>query len=206
VQPLFHLGPEPAEGVPPNPFVTTEKEPAVAPFLLAALPALIDLVPKLGAMFGSGSAMSQRNLRAAELVVTAAKDAIGARNEQELVEALKADPASAELVRKGIEGVWFQLEEVGGGIVAAREQADKYLQPGAAGFWHNPAFWISGFLLLMPFLLLVDLFFVHPDSYDAALRTQIVTGVLMTISMVGAFWLGSSIGSSRKTDLMAGGK
>ena len=52
--------------------------------LLFALPALLDLVPKLGALFSSGSAMSTRNLEAAQVVVDVAKQAIGARNEQQL--------------------------------------------------------------------------------------------------------------------------
>jgi hypothetical protein len=174
----------------------------MAPFIMAALPALIDLVPKLGAMFSSGSAMSERNIKAAELVISAAKDAIGATNEQDLVQKIAADPAMAEAVRKGIEGVWFELQEVGGGIAAAREAADKYLAPEAKGFWHNPAFWISLVLLAMPLLLLVDVFFVHPASYDTNLRTQIVTGVLMVISIVGGFWLGSSMGSQKKTEAL----
>lgn len=188
-----------ADTIPANP---PTKEAHMAPFIAAALPALIDLVPKLGAMFSSGSAMSERNIKAAELVISAAKDAIGATNEQELVEKIARDPAAAEIVRKGIEGVWYQLQEVGGGIAAAREAADRYLAPEAKGFWHNPAFWISLVLLAMPLLLLVDVFFVHPEGYDTNLRTQIVTGVLMVISIVGGFWLGSSMGSQKKTEAL----
>ncbi len=56
----------------------------------------------------------------------------------------------------------------------------------------------------MPFALLFDVFFRHPESYTGELRTQIVTGVLMVIGMVGGFWLGSSFSSQRKTELMAG--
>lgn len=180
----------------------TPKEAPMAPFIMAALPALIDLVPKLGAMFSSGSAMSERNIKAAELVISAAKDAIGATNEQDLVQKIASDPAMAETVRKGIEAVWYELQEVGGGITAAREAADKYLAPDAKGFHHNPAFWISILLLAMPIMLLVDVFYVHPDGYDTNLRTQIVTGVLMVISIVGGFWLGSSMGSQKKTDAL----
>jgi muramidase (phage lysozyme) len=195
--PLYQLGPEPiATLATPLP-----KEKPMAPFLLAALPALLELVPKLGQVFGSGSEMSQRNLKAAEVVVAAAKEAIGARNEQELIESIASDPAAADAVKKSIEDVWFQITEVGGGIQAARVAAAKYVDPGAKSFAANPAFWISIILLAMPFMLLADVFYVHPESYVAELRTQIVTGVLMVVSVVGAFWLGSSMGSQKKDDL-----
>jgi len=180
------------------------QEPAMpAPFLLAALPAIIDLVPKLGSIFASGSETSQRNVKAAEIVVGAAKAAIGAVNEQDLVERLQADPDAAQAVRQAVEAKWYEITEVGGGIQAARAVDAKYLQPDAKGFWHSPAFWISIMLLAMPFMLLVDLFFVHPDAYDANLRTQIITAVLVVVGMVGAYWLGTSASSQRKTDLLA---
>lgn len=199
--PLVHLGPEPAASF-ATAFTIHPQEAPMAPFLLAALPALIDLVPKLAPMFSSGSDMSQRNIKAAEVIVAAAKDAIGAVNEQELIESIASDPAAASAVKSAIEAKWFEITEVGGGIQAARVAAEKYAAPGAAGFWLNPVFWISLLLLGMPFMLLVDVFFVHPDSYDANLRTQIVTGVLMVISIVGGFWLGSSMGSQKKTEAL----
>lgn len=199
---------EPESGaVPAGPTtITPQQEAPMPPFLLAALPALIDLVPKLAPMFSSGSERSQRNIKAAEVVVAAAKEAIGAVNEQQLVEAIQTDPTMAQKVREAVEAKWFEITEVGGGIQAARVAAEKYTQPGAPGFWLNPAFWISLVLIAMPFMLLVDVFFVHPDSYDGNLRTQIVTGILMVISMVGAFWLGSSMGSQKKDGLLGGGK
>ena len=173
----------------------------MAPFVAAVLPSLIDLVPKLGRLFSSGSETSERNIKAAEIVVAAAKEAIGARNEQELLETIGADPAAAAAVRNAIEAQWFRLEEVGGGIAGAREANAHYLQPGAPGFWLNPAFWLSLVLLTMPFMLLIDVFFVHPETYDGNLRVQIVTGVLLVISIVGGYWLGTSFSSQRKTEL-----
>jgi muramidase (phage lysozyme) len=188
-------------GIPPNPFTQQEAD-MPHPFLFPAITALIDLVPKLGGLFSSGSPTSTRNIKAAEIVVNAAKDAIGAANEQELVESIARDPAAAAAARDAIEKAWFQITEVGGGIQAAREAAVKYQAPDSKSFIHNPAFWISILLVAMPFMLLVDVFYVHPDSYQSELRTQIVTGVLMVISMVGAFWLGSSMGSQKKNDIL----
>lgn len=181
------------------------KEQNMAPFVAAVLPSLIDLVPKLGRLFSSGSETAERNVKAAEIVVAAAKEAIGARNEQELLETIKADPDAAAAVRSAIESQWFKLEEVGGGIQAAREANAVYMQPGAPGFWHNPAFWVSALLMLPLYGLVVDVLFVHPDNYSGELRVQIVTALLAVIAMVGAYWLGTSFSSQRKTELQAGG-
>jgi hypothetical protein len=76
------------------------------------------------------------------------------------------------------------------------------MQNAEHGFWRNPAFWISIILLAMPFMLLVDVFYIHPDAYESELRTQVVTGVLAVIMMVGGFWIGSSIGSLKKDDAL----
>ena len=189
------------EAIAADTITPTPKEQPMAPFVAAVLPSLIDLVPKLGKLFSSGSETSERNIKAAEIVVAAAKEAIGARNEQELLETLQVDPAAGQMVRKAIEAQWFQLEEVGGGIVAAREANAAYLQPGAPGFWLNPAFWVSAFFSLLPGSILVDMLFVHPENYGDTLRIQIVTAVLALLSIVGAYWLGTSNSSQRKTEL-----
>ncbi len=193
------------EAIAADTITPTPKEQPMAPFVAAVLPSLIDLVPKLGKLFSSGSETSERNVKAAEIVVAAAKEAIGARNEQELLETIKADPAAAAAVRGAIESQWFKLEEVGGGIQAAREANAVYMQPGASGFWLNPAFWVSLVFLAMPVLILVDMLFVHYDKYDDTLRTQVITAVLALLGIVGAYWLGTSFSSQRKTELQAGG-
>jgi muramidase (phage lysozyme) len=185
--------------VPPNPFV--QQEAPMAPFVAAALPALMSAVPELVRMFGGTGANTERNAKAAEVVVGIAKEAIGARNEQELIESIGADPAAADAVRQAVREQWFRIEEVGGGIMAAREAAAKV--QGDKSLLHNPAFIISLLLLVFPLMLLVDVFFIHPDSYSTdGLRTQIVTGVLMVISSIAGFWLGTSFSSSKKDDAL----
>lgn len=170
----------------------------MAPFVATALTALIGAVPDLMKIFGSGSKVAERNTKAVETVVGIAKEAIGAVNEQQLVEAM-ADPEAVAKVRDAIQTNWYQIQEVGGGIGAAREAAAKV--QGDKGLTANPAFLISCMLLLFPLLLVMDVFFVHPDNYGTdGLRTQIVTGVLMVISMIGGFWLGTSFSSGKKDD------
>ena len=142
--------------------------------------------------------MSERNAKAVEIAVNVAKEALGAKNEQELVEQIQSDPAAAATVRKAVQDNWYQIVEVGGGITAARESNLKV--QGDRGMQQNPAIYVSAALLLFPLLLCVDLFFVHSDAYDGNLRTQIVTAFLATIMMVGAYWLGTTSNSSKKDD------
>lgn len=191
--------PDPAPAPQPEPTM-----PAFAPIIAALLPSIIEAIPKLGKVFGSGSAVSERNIRAAELVVDAVTKATGAVNAQEAVEKMAADPGAVRQATSAIDALWYDLTEAGGGgIDGARKASAVYLQPGAAGFWLNPSFWISLILIAMPMMLLVDVLFVHPESYVGELRTQIVTGVLMVIGMVGGYWIGTSISSAKKDDRAA---
>lgn len=134
------------------------------------------------------------------MVVSIAKDAIGARNEQELLETMQSDPNAVQAVRQAVKEQWFRLEEVGGGIQVARE-ANLKLQ-GDKGLQHNPGVWISAILLVFPVMLLADVFYVHPDAYDGNLRTQIITAVLAVIMMVGGYWLGTSASRKAKDEAL----
>lgn len=58
--------------------------------------------------------------------------------------------------------------------------------------WMNRSFTISLILLVFVGALLVDVFYVHPDAYKDPLRTQIVTAILMLLSIVGGYWIRSS--------------
>jgi hypothetical protein len=51
--------------------------------------------------------------------------------------------------------------------------------------------------------MVVDVFFVHPGNFTSELRTQVVTGILLVISIVGGYWLGSSASSRTKDELIA---
>lgn len=192
IEHIVHLGPEP--------FTTDYQEKPMTSFIAAALPALIELVPKLGGLFSSGSATANRNVKAAEIVVEAATRAIGASNAQDMAERIKNDPEAAVAAKKAIEAAWFQIQEVGGGIEGASKRNEEYLDPNKRPFWQAPVFSVSILLMLFPAALFFDVLWLNPEKYNENLRTQIVTAVLGLLSVVSAFWLGSSLGSQRKTN------
>ncbi len=156
---------------------TQPKEQPMAPFVAAVLPSLIDLVPKLGKLFSSGSEVSERNIKAAEIVVSAAKEAIGARNEQELMETIKADPSAAATVKKAIEDQWFKLEEIGGGVQAARV-ADAQFATGTARPWHSPSLWIALAMLPMVYAVVGSVVGWWGTPFSEDVRSAIANGVI----------------------------
>ena len=178
-----------------------EKTTMPLPLIVGALlPSLIEAIPKLSALFGSGSDVQERNVAAATTVMQIVQDATGARNAQEAVEMIQSDPQALQAATKAVQDGWFTLTESGGGGITGAREADAAFAASGRKSIESPAFILSLVLLAMPFMLLVDVFYVHPDSYSGELRTQIITGVLMVISMVSGFWLGSSFGSMKKTE------
>lgn len=139
--------------VPPTP-----KEVGMSPFIKAALPSLVELLPKLGRIFSSGSQTAERNVAAAEVVAETVIAATGARNIQEAVEAVRADPALRQAAEQAIDARWYELTEAGGGGIDGARKADQAAMAAGGPWWaiaRSPSFVVA--LLLLPLVYLIVL-------------------------------------------------
>jgi lysozyme len=176
-------------------------ERPMAPILAALLPSLISAIPQLGKLFGSGP-KTDKTIAIAEKVAQVVVDATGATNLQAAVETINADPAKRDAATQAVQAVWYELQEIGGGIGAAREFSVR-ASAESAPFYKMPAFWIS--LALLPLLYgTVWLVLTGAEGFTnelrAAIASSVVTGVL---GAVAGFWLGSSFTTSRSRGLGA---
>lgn len=177
----------------------------MAPIIAALLPSLVEAIPKLGQLF-KGSEVAQRNVKAAEIAFSVAKEALGATNEQEVVQRVQADPAAAQAVAKAVEANWYLITEAGGGGVSgAREWAFKagQISPAVLEILSRVTYAALAFLLLANIItgagyVLAVLF--KPDQATALMQ---MLGSVIEADKAGAFialgfWLGSSVGSRSK--------
>ncbi len=178
------------------------EKPMAAPILLSLIPSLVELIPKLGTIFGSGSEVSNRNIAAATVVADAVKAATSSPNLQAAIEQMQADPEAVKAAAAAVDDVWLSITEVGKGGIGGAREANLAMQNSEKPFWFNPAFWITLLLLVFPAMLCVDAFFIHPDTYSENLRTQIATALLAVLTIGGGYWLGSSAGSDKKNQLL----
>ena len=171
-------------------------EVPVTPFIAAAIPALVQAAPALIRIFGD-SPTSEKNAKAAELVADLAVAATGAQNTQEAVEQIQSDPEASKAFQQAVQDEWYSLQEVGGGVQAARE-ANKSQPPPA----RNLALWVTALLLPLVYMTVAAVLFGGGWSSDvkAMVVAAVVTGALGGIT---AYWLGTSASSSKKTDLLA---
>lgn len=178
--------------------------PALVPIALEAISTIVPAVT--GLMNDKTKTVPERNTAAAMKIVDVARESIGAVNEQQMIEKIQAEPASAATVKQAVQGAWFEIVEGGGGGIAGAREADRAFISSGAKPWQSPAFIVTLLLLLMPFGLLSDVFYVHPESYDGTLRVQVVTAVLAIIMIVSGYWIGTSASSARKTEMLGDGK
>jgi hypothetical protein len=166
-------------------------------------PLLAQLIPTVAKAFDKTSDTPAKIEAATKIIDTVVK-ATNSTNVQEAVEKMQSDPVVLTTARNAVvtEPQILGLLEIGGGIDAARS-ANLEAQLAPKSFLHNPALWITLVLLVFPSMLLMDVFYVHPDAYSGELRTQIVTGIMGIILVVCGYWLGTSAGSMRKTDILA---
>lgn len=201
---LADLAPPPAPAPPPAAPVDqyTQENAPMLPFLAPALQAVVGIAPELAKMFGSGSEVSERNIKAAELVVGAAKEALGVKNEQELVETIQKDPAAAATVREAVQAQWYKLEEVGGGVQAAR---NFNVQQSTIDPKRNMALWVTGALLPLVYLVVATVLFKDGFSDDVRAMTvaAVISGVLGAIT---GYWLGTSFSSAKKDERASTGQ
>lgn len=182
-----------------SPQISVIGDKPMSPALIAFLPSLISAIPQLGKLFGTGSEVSDRNIKAAKTVAQIVVDATGAPNLQGAVEAIQSDPAKRQDAASAVEARWYELVEAGGGgIDGARKFNVAAAQTDA---WRMPAVWITVALLLPVYATVGSV--LWGNGWSNEIRLQVVTAVLVVISVVSAYWLGSSSGSQRKTDMLA---
>lgn len=187
---------EPAAALPAEPMGKRSETSMGSFFIPAAFAAVAEAAPSLIRLFG-GSAVSERNAKAAEVVVEAAKAATGALNEQELIERLRADPAAAQLVQEAVKSVWYQIAVDHSGIEGARA-ANR--ESGAVRPWLNPALWITAALL--PLVYLTTWVVLTRPEFTSEVKSMVVASIVSgLLSAVAGYWLGTSFSSSRKTEL-----
>lgn len=179
-------------------------ETKVGPFVIPALTSLISAVPDLIRVFGD-SPQAEKNAKAAEVVVTAAKIATGATNEQELVEKIESkDPAVLEQVKQAVQSVWYEISTDSGGIQAARDFNSQFGQADHPPFWKQPAIWVTAALLPLAYIVvLAVLGLIGVGDYTAEIKAMVIAAVISgVLGAITGFWLGTSFSSSRKTELL----
>ena len=186
-------------GIPPR----EESKMPIAALIAAFGPMIVEMIPTVAKLFDRKTDTPAKVDAVTKVMDTIVK-ATGTPNVQAAVEKMQSDPAALVAARNAVvtEPTIQGLLEIGGGIEKAAER-NLAIQNSDKSMWRNPAWWVTLVLLVFPTMLLVDVFYVHSAAYEAELRTQIITSVLGIILVVCGYWLGTSAGSVRKTDIIA---
>ena len=173
----------------------------MVPFVAAALPALINAAPALIRLFGKGD-QSEKNAKAAETVAAIAKEITSQPTVEGAVNAIESDPAQAQAFSQAVESRWYELTgESGGGGIAGARKADSAAQASGKP-WQSPALWIS--LALLPLVYLVVAAVLFGEGWTNDIRAMVVSSIIsLVLGSVTGFFLGTSYGSQRKTDMLA---
>ena len=208
--PLVQPGPEPADyhaptgeapdWVPPPP--PKPKEPVMAPFIAAALPAIVQSIPQLAKLFGSGSEVAQRNIAAAETVVGIVQQAVGASNAQEAAELVQSDPQARQKAAQAVEARWYELAEAGGGGIDGARKADAAARSGDGPWWavlRSPSFLWA--LLMVPpvYAVIGSIVGLWGTAWPADVRAAIATAVVSLIVGGGAGYYWGQVTSRNRT-------
>lgn len=191
----------PAVSPAPIPEPPTKDTPMPLPaFVAAAIPALIGAIPDLVNLFGKDGSVSERNMGLATKTLDIIVEATGKSNAQEAVEAIQADPELAQGAAGALRANWFELEEVAGGIAAAREaNAPSTPIPRLGVRFHE----------LLTLLIVTGAYgiggaYLFTGSPAPEMAAALVTAlVISAMGGIVAYWFGSTSGSALKSELLA---
>lgn len=176
------------------------KDFAMPPFLLAALPALIQAIPSLAQLFGAKGEQAEQKIAAVQQVAQIVQDATGAKNIQEAVESIQADPEALQGATQAIQAEWFSLVPADGGGIAGARQADIQAVEKMGGFWRSPSFAALALLLPLAYMIVGSVsglwgYSQWSDDVRAAISTAVVS--LIIGGAAGYYW-GAATGAAQR--------
>jgi putative chitinase len=182
------------------------KEEPMAPFIAAALPALIEAAPALIRIFGE-SPRAEKNAKAAEVVADIAKRATGETTVEGAVTAIATDPQAAAAYR---EAVHLSMADLVSLLVQAGEFDEKsraaaldrnlLLSKETGGKW----LWLLGtvavLVILFSYGITVGVMFLSGSTFSDETKAMLLGQiVIFGFGTVLAFLFGSNI-QNRITD------
>lgn len=181
-------------------------EAPMDPFTAATIGALVKEIPGLIRSFGSDGKVTERNAKAAEILIGSVTAAAGAKSGQEAVEVIRSSPEVRAQVTERLQSEgWFETTEAGGGGIEGARAFSKSTAAKGDEFWRMGVFWIT--LALLP-LLYGTVYLVLTGSSEqfsgelrAAIASSVVTGVL---GGVIGFWLGLKFSAPRQEAISLG--
>ncbi len=181
-------------------FQQPEKSMALQAFLIPAALELAKLIPRVGGLFASGSEVSQRNLKLAEMVVDTIVPAVGAANAQEAVERIKADPQALKQASQAIDENWFRFEDVREkSVAAAREMyATRDRIVLANMVFHE----VLALVIVCMTAAGMTAAFIGGDLSQSTKDNIVMLGLVGGFIGIKEFFFGGSRGSDTKTAIM----
>ncbi len=182
---------------------TTTPEPTAMPIpaiVSALLPVLTSAVPELVKLIKPDSAAAEKNATVAVKVFDIAKDALSAANEQEVAERVQSDPQAAQVVRQAVQDRWYELEEVGGGIAAARAADLAFVATGESA-WKSPSFIVALALLPLVYMVVGAVVGLFGSPFSADVRAAIANGIVgMILGGLVGYYYGQSTSRNRSAE------
>ena len=184
----------------PNPTPTGAND--MAPFIMAAIPALVQAAPALIRLFGHGE-QAEKNAKAAEIAVEIAKAVTDQPTAEGAVAAIQSDPELASNYAQAVEAQWYTLTgETGGGGIAGARKADVEFQTAGASVFKSPAFIISASMLPLVYMVVGAVIF-GPD-WTMEIKAMVVSSIIsLVLGAISGYYLGTSFSSQRKTDMIS---
>jgi hypothetical protein len=163
------------------------------PILAAVLPSIVQAIPALGKLFGSGSEVAERNVKAVEMAVGIVQEAVGAKNAQEAAEMVASDPAMAQTAREAVESNWHALSEAGSGGIDGARKADAAFVNREGPWWsflRSPSFWFLTMMTPLVYLVVGSVVGLWGGAWPSDVRAAIATAVVSLIigGGCGYYW------------------
>ncbi len=162
----------------------------IAPVVAALAPTFLELLPKLGAWFGSGSKTSERNMAVVGEAIKLAQTTVGAVNALDAVEKMQSDPAARAAVEKAVEANWYTLTEAGGGGIEGARKADAAAVASNEPVWKSPSFVVACLLLPLVYLIVGNVSGLYGAEWAsearAGLSGSIAGGIIM--GLIGYYY------------------
>ena len=192
----------------PEPIPPLQEKP-MAPFLIAAIPALINALPEFAKIFNKPD-VAERNVEAVVKASEIVMQATGAANVQEAVEKVQANPEIAEAANEALRMNRAELMDA----IERLNRIEQANIQSARDYNAAEPLMVDTKWVKLKFIHILSLAFVAFSGVFVSVNwidlTPELKGAVITLMIIAGwngvrdYWMGSSSGSDRKTDMLRG--